>query len=69
VAGVIEIEVNTAAVTVKVAEPLIAPEVAVMVVLPGAKLVASPPVLTVAIEIAEEVHVAVLVRVWVLPLL
>ena len=62
-AGVIEIEVNTAAVTVKVAEPLIAPEVAVMVVLPGAKLVASPPVLTVAIEIAEEVQVEVEVSV------
>jgi hypothetical protein len=69
VAGVIEIEVNTAAVTVKVAEPLIAPEVAVMVVLPGAKLVASPPVLTVAIEVAEEVQVAVEVRVCVVPLL
>jgi hypothetical protein len=69
VAGVIEIEVNTAAVTVKVAEPLIAPEVAVMVVLPGAKLVASPPVLTVAIEIAEEVQVEVEVSVCVVPLL
>ena len=68
-AGVIEIEVNTAAVTVKVAEPLIAPEVAVMVVLPGAKLVASPPVLTVAIEIAEEVQVEVEVSVCVVPLL
>jgi hypothetical protein len=69
VAGVTEIEVNTAAVTVKVAEPLIAPEVAVMVVLPGAKLVASPPVLTVAIEIAEEVQVEVEVSVCVVPLL
>jgi hypothetical protein len=69
VAGVIEIEVNTAAVTVKVAEPLIAPEVAVMVVLPGAKLVASPPVLAVAIEIAEEVQVEVEVSVCVVPLL
>jgi hypothetical protein len=69
VAGVIEIEVNTAAVTVKVAEPLIAPEVAVMVVLPGAKLVASPPVLTVAIEVAEEVQVEVEVSVCVVPLL
>jgi hypothetical protein len=52
-----------------VAEPLIAPEVAVMVVLPGAKLVASPPVLTVAIEVAEEVQVEVEVSVCVVPLL
>jgi hypothetical protein len=69
VAGVTEIEVKTAAVTVNVAEPLIVPEVAVMVVLPGAKLVASPPVLTVAIEVAEEVQVEVEVSVCVVPLL
>jgi hypothetical protein len=69
VAGVTEIEVNTAAVTVNVAEPLIVPEVAVIVVLPDATLVASPPLLTVAIEVAEEVQVAVEVRVCVVPLL
>jgi hypothetical protein len=34
VLGVTEIEVKTAAVTVKVAEPLIVPEVAVMVAAP-----------------------------------
>ena len=67
--GVTEIEVNTAAVTVNVAEPLIVPEVAVTVVLPNATLVASPPLLTVAIEVAEEVQVAVEVRVCVVPLL
>jgi cation transport ATPase len=69
VAGVTEIEVNTAAVTVNVAEPLIVPEVAVIVAVPCATLVAKPLPLMVAIEVAEEVHVAVLVRVWVLPLL
>jgi hypothetical protein len=64
-----EIEVKTAAVTVNVAEPLIVPDVAVIVELPVARLVASPPVLTVAIEVADEVHVAVEVRVCVVPLL
>jgi len=69
VAGVTEIEVKTATVTVNVAEPLIVPEAAVIVVLPDATLVASPPLLTVAIEVAEEVQVAVEVRVCVVPLL
>jgi hypothetical protein len=69
VAGVTEIEVNTAAVTVNVAEPLIVPEVAVIVVVPFATLVANPPALTVAIDFAEEVQVAVVVRLCVVPLL
>jgi hypothetical protein len=69
VAGVTEIEVKTAAVTVNVAEPLIVPEVAVMVALPGATLVASPPLLTVAAAVAEEVQVALVVRFCVEPLL
>ena len=68
-AGVTEIEVNTAAVTVNVAEPLIVPEVAVMVALPCVRLVDSPLLLTVATEVADEVHVAVLVNVCVVPLL
>ena len=68
-AGVTEIEVKTAAVTVKVAEPVIEPDLAVMVVLPGATAVASPVVLTVAIVVADEVHLTVLVRFCVLPLL
>jgi hypothetical protein len=66
---VTEIEVNTAAVTVNAAEPLIVPDLAVMVALPWATLVASPLVLTVAIDFAEDVHVAVLVRFCVVPLL
>ncbi len=69
VAGVTEIVVSTGAVTVKVAEPLIVPEAAVIVALPCATLVASPPLLTVAIVVAEEVQVAVVVRVCVVPLL
>jgi hypothetical protein len=62
-------EVNTAAVTVSVAEPLTVPDAAVMVAVPWATLVASPLLLTVAADVAEEVQVAVLVRVWVVPLL
>jgi hypothetical protein len=68
--GVTESEVKTAGVTVKVAEPLIVPEVAVMVAVPGATPVANPVVLfTVATEVADEVHLAVLVRFSVVPLL
>ena len=67
--GVTEIEVSTAAVTVNVAEPLIVPEVAVIVALPWATLVANPLLLTVAIVVAEEVQVAVLVRLCLVPLL
>ena len=69
VVGVTAIEVKTAAVTVNVAEPLIVPDLAVTVVLPCATLVASPPLLMVAIDLAEEVQVAVVVRFCVVPLL
>ena len=64
-----EIDVSTAPVTVSVAEPLIVPEVAVIVAVPCAKLVASPALLTVAIDVAELVQVAVVVRFWFVPLL
>jgi hypothetical protein len=67
--GVTESEVKTAAVTVKVAEPAIEPDLAVMVVVPGVTAVANPALLTVAIAVADEVHLTVLVRFWVLPLL
>ena len=69
VVGVTEIEVNTAGVTVNVAEPLMVPEVAVMVALPGAALATNPPLLTVATDVAEEVQLAVVVRFCVAPLL
>jgi hypothetical protein len=67
--GVTAIEVNTAAVTVNVADPVIVPEVAVMVAVPWATPVAKALMLTVAIEVADEAQVAVLVRVCVVPLL
>ena len=68
--GVTEIDASTAAVTVNVAEPLIVPEVAMIVALPGVTLVASPVwVLTVATEVFDEVQVAVVVRFCVVPLL
>jgi hypothetical protein len=69
VLGVTAIDVSTAAVTVKVADPLIVPEVAVIVAVPWAMLVANPLLLTVAIEVVDDVHVAVLVRFLVVPLL
>jgi hypothetical protein len=65
--GATDSEVSTAGVTVNVAEPLIVPDKAVMVALPCTTLVASPPLLTVAIGVAEEVQVAVLVRFCVVP--
>ena len=55
------------AVTVKVVEPLIAPEAASIVVCPGPTALASPVVLIVATPGADELHVAVLVRFCVLP--
>jgi len=70
VAGVTEIDASTAAVTVNVAEPLIVPEVAVIVAVPGATLVANPVwILTVATEVFDEVQLAVVVRFCVVPLL
>jgi hypothetical protein len=69
VVGATEIEVKTAAVTVNAAEPLIVPDAAVIVAVPVVTLVASPPLLTVAIEAAEEVQDAVVVRFCIVPLL
>jgi hypothetical protein len=69
VAGVTAIEANTAAVTVKVADPLIAPDVAVIIAVPCARLVANPALLTVAIDAADELQLTLLVRFWVVPLL
>src|ERR1700730_18332458 len=69
VAGVTESEVKTAAVTVNVPEPLTAPDCAVIVAVPWAKLVASPPFLTVATAVADEVHWALLLMFCLVPLL
>ena len=67
--GVTEIEVNTAGVTDNDAEPLMVPEVAMTRAAPGARLVASPPLFTVAMEAADDVQAAVVVRFCVVPLL
>jgi hypothetical protein len=67
--GLTDIDTNTGDVTAKLVEPVIVPEVAVIIVLPGLTLVASPPLLTVAIVVADEVQVAVLVRFCLVPLL
>ena len=68
-AGETEIEVKTAAVTVRVAEPLTVPDAAVMVAVPVATVVANPLLFTVAAALDDEVHVAMLVRFCVVPLL
>src|SRR5450432_907357 len=65
--GVMEIETSVAGVTVKVAEPLMLPEVAVMDDVPTATAVASPceplALLTVATAVLEELHVEVVVMI------
>ena len=58
----IDTSVGALAVTVRVVEPLIAPEAALIVLVPAAAPVANPPALIVATLVVCEVHVAVLVR-------
>ena len=60
---------KTAGPTVKIADPLTTPDVALMVVVPGWKLVARPPPAMLAIPVADEVQVAELVKSCVVPLL
>jgi hypothetical protein len=67
--GLTAIDTRTGAVTPKLADPVIDPEVAVIVVLPGVTLVATPPLFTVAIAAADELHVTMLVSGCVVPLL
>ncbi len=67
--GVTAIDTNAGAVTVRVVEPLMVPEVAVMVVEPCARLLARPALFTVAVDVDEDVQVATVVRFCVLPLL
>ena len=66
-AGVTAIEVNTAAVTVNVKEPVIVPEVAVIVVVPGVTLVAYPAAPIVATAGTDAAQVADCVKSCVLP--
>ncbi len=61
-------ESRVGAVTVRTVDPLMVPEVAVMVEVPAATAVANPAALMVAALIAEEVQVAELVRLAVVPL-
>ena len=67
IAGVTAIETKIAGVTVSVLEPLIAPEVAAMLVLPTATLVASPCALTLAMVESAVLQVTAFVRFRVLP--
>jgi hypothetical protein len=68
-AGVREIELNVAPVTVSAVDPLIVPEVAVIVVVPAVAPVANPPLPMAATEVADEVQIDVVVRFLVVPLL
>ena len=63
VAGVTAMELKVGGVTVKLAEPLIVPDLEVIVAAPCATAVASPVVLfIVATEVFDDVQVAVAVR-------
>jgi len=66
--GVTAIETSAGALTVKRVDPLIVPEVAVIVEVPAARLVANPAELIVATLVIEEVQVTELVRFAVVPL-
>ena len=68
VAGVTAIDERVGAVTVRIVEPVMEPDVAVIVVLPCATDVASPALLIVAMLVADEAQVTVPVRFCVLPL-
>ena len=67
-AGVTAMETRVGAVTVKTVDPLIVPEAAVIVEVPAATVVANPTELMVAALVAEEVQLAELVRLAVVPL-
>lgn len=65
--GLMAMETSAAELTVSVVEPVIEPEVALIVVVPAATLVASPVELMVATLVVEEAQVAELVRFCVEP--
>jgi len=67
VAGLTVIDTRTGAVTVKVVELAIDPEVAVIVVAPCLRLMANPPLLTLATTGTLDVHVTELVKFCVVP--
>jgi hypothetical protein len=61
-AGVTAIDCNVAAVTVRVVEPFMAPEVALIVEVPTPVPVARPAAVMVAVAVLDELQVAVLVK-------
>jgi hypothetical protein len=67
VEGLTEIETNCAGTTVSVEASLRPPTVAVIVVEPAAIVVTSPELLTVATEVADELHVTPLLKSELLP--
>jgi hypothetical protein len=67
--GVTPMETKTGGVTVKIVDPLIEPEVAVIVVVPVDAAVASPAELIVATPTADEVQITLFVMFAVVPLL
>ena len=67
IAGVTAIETNAAGVTVIMVEPLMAPDVAVTVVLPTTTLLTLPWASAVAIEASPVIEVTVVVTSCVLP--
>ena len=66
-AGVTAMDCSTAGVTVRLVMPVMAPEVAEIVVLLVPVAVARPAAVMVATEVLEEFLVTELVRFWVLP--
>jgi len=66
-AGVTAIDTRVGGFTVSTVEPVMEPDVAVIVVLPCATDVANPELLIVDTPDPDEVHVTVLVRFCVLP--
>ena len=68
ITGLMAIETRTGTGTVKVAVPVIAPDLAVMVVIPGATLVVNPAALMVAIVVFEELQITEAVKSWLGPL-
>jgi len=57
-AGVTAIDTSVAAVTVRVVEPLMPPDVASILLVPAATAVANPPAVIVATLVVTELHVA-----------
>ena len=65
-AGVTAMDCSVAAVTVNTVEPLTAPEVALIVLVPTPAPVARPPLVIVAVEVVADAHVTDAVRFCVL---